>query len=92
MASSTRSAPLVCDLAAGGEPHLGTVGLLARLQLFAGRLGYELRLRNVSPELLELVSLAGLEDVLLVEPGRQPEEREDPLGVEEEGDLGDPVG
>jgi hypothetical protein len=87
-----RQVLVLWDVRALREPHLGTIGLLARVRLAVRRLGYELRLRNASPELLELVSLAGLDQVLRVEAGRQPEEREDPLGVEEEGDLGDPVG
>jgi hypothetical protein len=86
-----RRPTLVCDVRSLRHPHLGTVGALARLQLAAGRLGCDLWLRNASGELLELVSLAGLEAVLRVEPGGEPEEREDPLGVEEEGELGDAV-
>lgn len=80
---------LVCDLRELRDLHLGTVGFLARLQLSARRLGCELRLRNASGELLELLSLAGLEGALPVESGRQPEEREDPCRVEKEGELGD---
>jgi anti-anti-sigma regulatory factor len=61
---------------------------LARLNLEARRRGVELRLRDVSPALGELLSLAGLDDVL-VEVRRQPEEREERRGVEEEGQLPD---
>jgi len=80
---------VVCDvggLAADAE----AVDVLARLQLAARRLGVEIRLRHASSELLELIAFAGLRDVLRAEPGRQPEEREQRLGVEEEGQLGDP--
>jgi len=69
---------------------LAVVDVLARLQLAARRCGRELHVRDASPELLELIALAGLEDVLGVEPRRQAEEREEPLGVEEERQLSDP--
>jgi hypothetical protein len=81
---------LVCDLRELGDSHLGTVGELAALRLAVRRLGCELLLRNASAELRELLSLAGLEEVLSLEPGGQPEEREDACRVEEEGELGDP--
>jgi anti-anti-sigma regulatory factor len=64
-----------------------TLGLLARAQLEARRLGFEVRLCSVPPDVCELIGLAGLDDVLPVEPRRQPEEREERLGVEEEGQL-----
>jgi anti-anti-sigma regulatory factor len=70
-------------------PHLGTLDALARLALAARRVGCELRLLRPSGELRELVSLAGLDEALGVEPQRQPEERKEPLGVEEEGEVGD---
>jgi anti-anti-sigma regulatory factor len=69
----------------------GALGVLARLRLEARRAGVELRLFDVAPRLHELIALAGLEEVLGVEPRRQLEEREERLGVEEEGQLGDPV-
>jgi hypothetical protein len=69
---------------------LATVDALARLQLVARRAGLELRLRRASPDLLDLIAFVGLDEVLRVEPGRQPEEREEPLGVEEERELSDP--
>ena len=69
---------------------LGTVDALARLQLAARRSGLELRLRHVSDELLELITFVGLGEVLGLEPRRQPEEREERVGVEEEGELDDP--
>ena len=68
---------------------LVVVDVLARLQLAARRRGVELRIHDASPELLELISLAGLDEVL-IEPRRQPEEREELLGVEEERQLPDP--
>jgi ABC-type transporter Mla MlaB component len=92
MAKRTRPTVLVCDLRDLQRPHLGTVDALARLKLQARRCGRELRLRNASPALVELLALAGLEEVLPVEPGGEPEEREEALGVEEEGELGDAAG
>jgi anti-anti-sigma regulatory factor len=69
---------------------LGTLDALARLQLAARRLGGEIRLVGPSPELRELIDLAGLGTVLPVEPGGETEQREERLGVEEERELGDP--
>lgn len=63
---------------------LGTVDALARIRLAGRRLGFEVRL-TPTEELLELLELCGLVEVLW-----QPEQREEPLGVEEEGELGDP--
>lgn len=77
------------------EPDVGTVDALARLQLAARRLGRSIRLRQASDELQELLSLAGLSDVLpcraelLVEAEGQAEEREEARRVEEEGDAAD---
>ena len=68
---------------------LATVNLLARLQLLAKRRGARLRVRQASAGLLELIDFTGLSDVLGVQVQRQPEEREDALRVEEEGELGD---
>jgi len=68
---------------------LETIDLLARAQLEARRLGFTIVLRDVPPDVRELIGLAGLDEVLPVEPRRQPEEREEPLGVEEERQLGD---
>jgi hypothetical protein len=79
---------IVCDLrriVADAE----TLDALARLRLAARRVGLELRLCHASGELRELVAFAGLEDVLPLEPCREAEERKQPLGVEEEGQLGD---
>jgi hypothetical protein len=64
---------------------LGTVDALARIRLAGMRLGFEMRVVPTR-DLLELIELCGLVEVL-----RQPEEREEPLGVEEERELGDPA-
>jgi hypothetical protein len=69
--------------------ELGIVDALARLQLAARRSGYEVTVTDAPRDLVELIELAGLCDVLGVEPLRQPEEREQRLGVEEERELPD---
>ena len=53
---------VACDVC-GVEPDAVTVDALARLQLAARRLGCCVQLRNVSPELLELVELMGMTHV-----------------------------
>lgn len=68
---------------------LGIVDALARLQLVARRSGYEVAVTAAPSDLLELIDLAGLSDVLGVEPRRQAEEREESFGVEEERELPD---
>jgi hypothetical protein len=89
--------PIACDAGTLADPDLGTVEALARGQLAARRLGYQLRLYNVPAELNDLLELVGLADVLprdelRVEAGREPEEREQRVRVEEEAELGDPGG
>jgi ABC-type transporter Mla MlaB component len=58
-----RPAVALCDVR-GVDPDAVTVDALARLQLAARRHGCEVRLRNASPTLLDLVELMGLTDVL----------------------------
>ena len=53
----------LCDVS-GVDPDAVTADALARLQLAARRHGCQVRLRNASGELLELLSLIGLRDVL----------------------------
>jgi hypothetical protein len=69
----------------------GTVDALARLQLAALRRGLDLSLRDASSDLQALLGFCGLGDVLRVEAGRQPKEREQRGRVEEEGELDDPA-
>jgi hypothetical protein len=52
----------VCEVD-GVEPSAATVDALCRLQIAARRLGCRIVLRGTSPELRELVSFMGLEDV-----------------------------
>ncbi len=80
----------------GRRPTLAVVDALCRLQLEARRAGCELTLRSPPSDLVELLELCGLADVLPVEPAgsglepeRQPEEREELLGIQEERDPGD---
>jgi hypothetical protein len=72
-------------------PDVASIHALALIQLGARRQGLEIRLRDASSELLDLIDLAGLREVLRVEAGGQPEEREQRLGVEEERELDDPA-
>ena len=60
-----RAAPDVafCDVATV-DPDAVTVDALARLQLAARRCGCQVRLRNASAELRDLVAFMGLADVL----------------------------
>jgi hypothetical protein len=85
-----RPSTIVCDVGALA-PDAATVDVLARVQLAACRLGREVRLRNASGELRDLIAFVGLRDVLRVEPGWEPEEREQRLRVEEERELDDPA-
>jgi hypothetical protein len=81
---------IVLDVSAFA-PDVLTIDALARLQLSARRRGRRLRLRDASDELCELIDLAGLREVLGVEPRRQAEQREQRVGVEEERQLDDPA-
>ena len=72
------------------DSSVAAVDHIARLRLCMRRGGYALCLANVSDELRRVIQLAGLEECLGVEMQRQPEEREQPGGVEEERDLADP--
>ena len=86
-----RPTRLTCDCRAVTSPHVGTLGELARLQLEARRGGCTVELRAASPELCELLSLCGLSEVLPLVRERQPEQREQAGGVEEECELHDPA-
>ena len=77
-----------CDVRAL-RADVAAVDALARLQLAARQAGFELRLLHASAELTCLIDLTGLAAVLRVEPGRQPEQREQGLRVEEEAQLDD---
>jgi ABC-type transporter Mla MlaB component len=51
---------VVCDLVAITRADLGTLEVLARLQLTARRCGGRMRLRRCSPELTALLAFTGL--------------------------------
>jgi hypothetical protein len=81
----------VClDCAQIEAPTAVTIDQLARLQLAMRRCGCDLELSNAQPCLLELIGLFGLAEVLPVESKRHAEEREEPGGVEEKREFGDP--
>ncbi|WP_282700883.1 STAS domain-containing protein [Streptomyces sp. CC219B] len=84
---SSGAGVVVCDVGGLGPPGLGTVDLLARLQLTARRSGARIRLREPDPALPALLDLIGLR----FEMEGQPEQREPPLGVEEEMEPGEPA-
>jgi hypothetical protein len=71
-----------------GAPDLAAVDELAQWRLLCHRLGGRVIVDQLSPEMAELLELAGLG----VEVQRQAERREQPIvaqQVEEEGHLGD---
>ena len=57
---------VICDAHALTDPDAVAIDALARLQLTAKRVGRELWLRHACSELQELISLAGLSEVLRV--------------------------
>lgn len=90
---------LLCDVSALTDPDLGDLGELARLQLRARRSGRELRLVGAGERLRELIALVGLSEQLplltgpvLLQPRRQPEQREEHIRVEEAVQPDDPPG
>ena len=74
-----------------GGPDAVMVERLARLQLLLRRSGCELHLTDAGSSLTALIGFSGLSGVLGVEPSGKAEEREEPGGVEKEGQLGDPA-
>lgn len=69
--------PITLDCARLHEPDVWVIDRIARLELAARRLGFELRLVNLDPALLELVDLCGLCGPLGLDEGEgHPEERE----------------
>ncbi|HEY3182958.1 MAG TPA: STAS domain-containing protein [Gaiellaceae bacterium] len=59
----SRAGVAVCDVG-GVDADAVTIDALARLQLAARRHGCQVRLRNASDELLQLLAFMGLRDVL----------------------------
>jgi ABC-type transporter Mla MlaB component len=81
---------VVCDVAGLTRPDAGVIDALARAQLTARRLGGRVQLRDPPRELRELLDLFGLASALRVEALGQPEQREQPVRVEERVEMGDP--
>jgi hypothetical protein len=81
---------LVLDCGPLENPSATTIHRIAQLQLAVHRRGLDLRLRNATDPLVELIGFVGLAGVLRVESGWQSEEREQSCRVEEERELGDP--
>ena len=82
---------MTLDCAGVGSPDARLIDRIARLRLTAARHGVRLLLANVNQALNGLIDFCGLAEVLGIEPRRQPEQREQPCGVEEESHLGDPA-
>ncbi|MGY6502635.1 MAG: STAS domain-containing protein [Acidimicrobiales bacterium] len=87
---------IVCDVAEVRDPDMALLEALARVALVARRSQIDVELRGACPFLLELIALAGLDDVLVdgdarsgVEVRRQIEQREQRVGVEEEVEADD---
>jgi len=76
----------------GAAAELGYVpsAVSAHIGALERTVGRPLVLHGASAELCDLIRFCGLEVVLGVEREREPEEWEDPSGVEEERQLGDP--
>ncbi|MFJ9740259.1 STAS domain-containing protein [Streptomyces sp. NPDC101166] len=85
MLQRTGARAVVCDVTRLGPPGLGTVDLLARLQLAARRAGGRVRLRDPDPSLRALLDLVGLR----FEVEGEAEEGEPARGVEEEVESGE---
>lgn len=98
LVSRSAPGPVTVDVGAAHRPGLAMVEALARLRLTARRLGREMRLRNTGGELTEVLARAGLDEALTapatlrVEPGGEAEQGEQPLGVQEGVEPGDPPG
>ena len=91
VASGGAGTDVVCDVG-GLAADVRGVEALARLALTARRLGCRIRLQDASDDLVRLLAFCGLRGVLplgRVEPQREPEQREHPLGVEERVDRRD---
>jgi len=68
LAATVAADRIVCDVGAVVQPDAVTVDALARLQLTARRSGREIRLKDASRELDELLHLTGLAGVIRSAP------------------------
>jgi ABC-type transporter Mla MlaB component len=82
---------VVCDVRELADADALAIDLIARLQLTARRLGARVCVRHASRPLRDLLAFTGIAEVcgLRVELEGQPEQREEGLRVEEEGELDD---
>jgi hypothetical protein len=62
----------VVPLAGDGPPDLAVVEALARYQLMIGRAGGRMWLQDLSPELAELLDLAGLREQMTGQADPEP--------------------
>jgi anti-anti-sigma regulatory factor len=77
-----------CDASEIASADEATLDALLRLQLLARRVGVSITLLNARPELVDLLTLAGLAEELGIETRRESEECEQ-VGIDEEVDPGD---
>ena len=93
----TDATTVLCDVGGMRDQDAVAVDALARLQLVLRRTGRTLWLRKPSRHLRELLTVTGLADVLRVPPrlcldaGRESEQGEQGLSIEEENDPGDAI-
>jgi ABC-type transporter Mla MlaB component len=85
-----------CDVAAIRRPNAEVLEMLARFVLAARRAGCRVLLIHACGRLRGLLRFTGLSQVIPcsgsdLEPGREAEQREPALGVEEERDPVDPI-
>jgi len=57
--------PVVCDVSAITDPDGAALDALVRLALTARQMGTAIELRNASPQLVDLIQIAGLTDVFV---------------------------
>ncbi|MFJ5301494.1 hypothetical protein [Streptomyces sp. NPDC088350] len=85
--AATGAGVVLVEVVGPGPPTLGTVDVLARLELTARRAGGRIRLREPAPGLGALLDLVGIR----FEMEGQVEQREPALGVQEEVEPGEPA-
>ena len=77
-----------CDASEIAGADEATLDALLRLQLLARRMGVSITLLNARPELVDLLTLAGVAEELGIEARREAEECEQ-VRIDEEVDPGD---
>ena len=82
---------IVIDVTGLQVVDVETVDAVARAALVIRRSGADARVAGAGLELAGLLRLCGLADALGLEPGREPEHREEAGGVQEERDPADPA-